>query len=507
MNVCIVLGHPRTDSLCGALAEAYRDGALDAGTDVRELAVADLEFDPDVRAETPDDQELESDLVEARARIRWADHLVFVYPNWWGTMPARLKGFFDRTFTSGFAFSFYDDGEGAGHEKLLDDKTAELIVTMDVPPWVYRWIYRQPGHNAVKRATLGFAGIRTTRVTNFGPVESSTPDEREGWLEKTTRLGRRLAVGPEPRRRRIRRRVRSWAKALRLQFYPMSWAAYTIGAMAASGASGVFSSTAYWLGFGFLFSLEAATVLSNEYVDYPSDRENAFAGPFTGGSRVLVDGELGFDDLRRGIVVSVAGAVAFGASVLAAGTGSQYAVAAAMVLLSTLALGYTIPPLELSYRTLGELDVAVTHSVGVLLCGFLVQGGAWADPRPWLLSIPFLLAILPSITLAGVPDRAADSAAGKETVAVRAGVDGAARVAMAAAILASLAAVVWAAFDVAGGAYGPLVALTVPHALGLVWLLQTRLRGQTEPTRIDGMMAASLGYLLWFGAVPLLNLS
>ncbi|WP_137291415.1 NAD(P)H-dependent oxidoreductase [Natronorubrum halophilum] len=505
MNVLIILGHPRTDSLCGALAEAYRDGALEAGVEVRALAVADCEFDPDVRAESPADQRMEPDLREAQERIRWADHLVFVYPNWWGTMPARLKGFFDRVFTPGFAFFEYDEGEGVGHEGLLSGRTAELIVTMDMPPWVYRWIYRQPGNNAVKRATLGYAGVRTTRITNLGPVESSTPEERERWLEKATRLGRGLATGPESRSTRVRQTATAWLKALRLQFYPMSWVAYTIGALAAAGSS-VFSAPAYWLGFAFLFFLEAATVLSNEYVDYPSDRENGFAGPFTGGSQVLVDGELGFADLRRGIGVALLLAVALGVAAVAVGPGSPVAAAAVMAVLGLLALGYTIPPLELSYRTLGELDVAVTHSVGVLICGFVLLGGAATDPLPWLLSIPFLLSVLPSITLAGVPDRAADRAVGKETIAVRFGIDGAATVAMATAILASLTAIVWVASGVAGGAYGPLVLLSVPHAFGLVWLLQNRLRGRSEPARIDGLMVASLGFLVWFGVVPLLNL-
>ncbi|QSW97836.1 NAD(P)H-dependent oxidoreductase [Haloterrigena alkaliphila] len=507
MNVLILLGHPRTDSLCGALADAYGEGAREAGCEVRELAVADCEFDPDVREVSPTEQRLEPDLQAAQDSIEWADHLVFVYPNWWGTMPARLKGFFDRVFTPGFAFFEYEDGEGAGHEGLLDDKTAELIVTMDMPPWVYRWIYRQPGNNAVKRATLGYAGIRTTRITNLGPVESSTPEKREQWLEQAAGLGRRLADGPDAPSTRVRRRATAWLKALRLQFYPMAWVAYTIGALAATGSSGVLSSPAYWLGFAFLFFLEAATVLSNEYVDYPTDRENGFAGPFTGGSQVLVDGDLEFDDLRRGFGVALALAVASAAGALAVAPGPAVAAAAVMAVLGLLALGYTIPPLELSYRTLGELDVAVTHSTGVLLVGYVLLGGAPTDPLPWLLSVPFLLSVLPSITLAGVPDRAADRAAGKETIAVRFGIDGAATVATATAVLACATALVWVAFDVAGGAYGSLVALSVPHALGLGWLLKNRLWDRTEPARIDGLMAASLSFLVWFGVVPLLNLA
>ncbi|MCU4974668.1 NAD(P)H-dependent oxidoreductase [Halobacteria archaeon AArc-m2/3/4] len=506
MNTLIVLGHPRTDSLCGGLARAYRDGALEAGVDAELLALADLEFDPDVRTRSPTDQHLEDDLVDAQDRIRWADHLVFVYPNWWGTMPALLKGFFDRVFTPGFAFAEYEEGAGAGHEELLDDKTAELIVTMDMPPWVYRWIYRRPGTNAVKRATLGYAGVRTTRTTPFGPVEESTPDEREAWLEEATRLGRSLADGPESRTGRFRRTATAWLGALRLQFYPMAWIAYTIGALAATGSSGVFSDRAYWFGFCFLFALEAATVLTNEYVDYETDRENTFAGPFTGGSRVLVDGEIGLDDFRRGIGVTLLLTAVFGLTSVIAGDGATLSTAAVAGTLGVLALGYTAPPLKLAYRTLGELDVAVTHSLGVLLFGFVLLGGVWHDPLPWLLSLPFLLSILPSITLAGVPDYRADRAAGKRTLAVRFGIGGAVKVAQGATLLAAATAVLWRLLEVVPGAYGSAIYLSVPHALVLVWLLHARVGDRETPGRIDGLMIASLTYLGWFGIVPLVGL-
>ncbi|WP_255170623.1 NAD(P)H-dependent oxidoreductase [Natrononativus amylolyticus] len=503
MNVLVVLGHPRTDSLCGGLAEAYAAGARDAGLEVRALALGECEFDRDVHTECPSDQALEPDLAAAEREIEWADHLVFVYPNWWATMPALLKGFFDRLFRPGFAFSMYEDDEGAGHEKLLSGKTAELVVTMDMPPWVYRWIYRQPGTNAVKRGILGYAGVETTRTTEFGPVEDSTANERSEWLERAEELGRRLESGPKSDRQRVVDRATTWIGALRLQFYPMAWIAYTVGALAAAG-SGVLTSAVYWLGFAFLFCLEAATVLSNEYADYETDRQNTFAGPFTGGSRVLVEGDLSFGDLRRGIGIGLGLAGAFGAGVLAAGAGSLPAMAAAMAILSVLALGYTLAPLKLAYRTLGELDVAVTHSIGVLLCGYLFLGGTWTDAEPWLLGLPFLLSILPAITLAGVPDYAADRAAGKKTLAVRFGVGGAAAVAAGTALLAAAVGSLWQFLGIVD-AYGPAIYLGIPHALVLVWLLRTRLDLET-PGRIDVLMVASLSYIVWFGVVPLVGL-
>lgn len=506
MNALIVLGHPRRDSFCHALAQAYEDGARETNVNVDTLLLTELEFEPNVYTESPVDQNMEPDLLEAQNQIRWADHLVLVYPNWWGTMPGMLKAFFDRVFTSGFAFSFYEDGEGAGHEELLDDKTAELIVTMDMPTWVYRWIYRRPGTNALKRATLGFAGIETTRVTYFGPVDDSTVPQRARWIDKATRLGNSLSHGPEPPTREAKRTIITWLKALRLQFYPMSWVAYTIGALTVAGSEDLFSNPVYWLGFVFLFFLEAATVLSNEYFDYPTDRENTFAGPFTGGSRVLVNEQLSFQAVQIGIGVTLLLSAMFGAGVLLLGGGSIIPTAVVMVTLAVLALGYTVPPLKLSYRTLGELDVAVTHSIGVMFCGVIFLGGSWHNPIPWLLSIPYLLSIIPSITLAGVPDFTADQAAGKKTIAVRFGIDRAVLVAKTTALLAAITAMLWQMLDLVPTAYAPVIYLSVVHALGLVWFLDERLGNSPDADRIDGLLIASLSYILWFGCIPLFRL-
>lgn len=505
MNVLIVLGHPRQNSFCDALAEAYCDGALDAGADIRKLVLGELEFDLDVHTECPSEQELEDDLVGACEDIRWADHLVFVYPNWWGTMPARLKGFFDRMFTPGFAFSFYEEGEGAGHEELLADKTAELIVTMDVPPLVYRLLQRQPGNHAIKRCTLEYAGIRTTRTTNLGSIEESDRKQREEWLQEATRLGQNLADGPESKPTWVKRKLMAWMKALRLQFYPMSWVAYTVGALLTAG-SGVFSTAAYWFGYAFLFFLEAATVLTNEYVDVETDRENTFAGPFTGGSRVLVDGDLGFGEARAGIATTLLLTGVFGFGALAVGAGSVHATLAVMTILTILAVGYTAPPLKLSYRTLGELDVAVTHSVGVMVYGFVLLGGVWYDPLPWLLGLPLLLATIPSITVAAVPDIRADRAADKRTLPVRFGVDRAMTIASVCALMAALTAVLLHRLDLVAGAYGQIIYLSIPHALVLVWLLKIRLEPEQMPRRIDGHIATALCFVLWFGVVPLVML-
>src|SRR5690606_28173757 len=109
-----------------------------------------------------------------------------------------------------------------------------------------------------------------------------------------------------------------------------------------------------------------------------------------------------------------------------------------MAISFALAVGYTLPPLKLSYRGFAAIDVGFTHSFGVIVCGFIFQGGLWNHPLPWLLSIPLFFSILPSIILAGMPDMEADKSVGKKTVAVRFGRKNASKIALVFSILATV---------------------------------------------------------------------
>lgn len=505
MNVLIILGHPRTDSLCGALADAYDKGARAAGTEVRRLDLATLDFDPDVHTPSPNQQAFEDDLRKARELILWAEHLVFVYPTWWGTLPALLKGFLDRTLTPGFAFNSCEGG--TGYQGLLGGRSAQLITTMDTPPLIHRLVYRQPGRNAMARATLGFCGIRPVRSLVCGSVKDSSLQQRQQWLEQAGRQGRDLEQGRITPWEQIRHKATAWLKAMRLQFYPMTWLAYTVGALAAFPVDGVFGNSLFWIGYLCLFLGEVATVLINEVMDFPSDRNNRFFSPFTGGSRVLVEGLLSLRELRIGIVVALAGALAGSAWLLTLTPASTSAVVSVLGVMAILAIGYTAPPLKLCYRGLGELDVAFTHSIVVILCGYVFLGGAWNDAQPWLLSLPLLLAIMPSITLSGIPDAEADAAAGKRTLAVRLGQRGALMVCLIFTLLAAGAALTWQIMNLVGGAFAGIAYVVIPHAALLSWLLLKRIESGKPPGRIDGLMAASLTYVLWFGLFPLFRLA
>lgn len=502
-KVLVILGHPRRDSFCGALAEAYAEGARTAGLAVERLDLADLAFDPHVRVSSPRDQALEPDLVKAQALIRWADHLVFVYPAWWGTMPALLKGFLDRSLTPGFAFEA-DHEHPARWTKLLEGRSAHLLVTMDTPPWAYRLLYRQPGHMAMRRATLGFCGIGPTFVSAFGPVKPASPESRVRWLEQARREPRRLAVRLG-RRARLRR-AGAWLRLLRLQFYPMAWVAYTVGALAAWRGQGSFSPAAYGLGYLCVFLIELLTVVGNEWFDRGTDRLNRNAGPFTGGSRVLVRSELPLAQVGR-VLAGAALALLLTLAALALLRPMPGPGLALVLAMALLAPAYTVPPLRLVYRGLGEITVGLTHSLAAILAGALLQSAPWSDPLPWLVGLPLFLATLGAITLSGLPDHDADRAVSKRTLAVLLGPRRAAQAALGFVAAAALCGLLWQRWGLFGGASGFAAFLAIPHAALLARAILRYLRRGAPCERIDGIMALALTYLLWFGLIPLAGLA
>ncbi len=498
VRVLLILGHPRTNSLSYALACSFEEGARESGAEIERLELTRLQFDPNVSTPSPREQLDEEDLQRAQVLINWADHLVFVYPTWWGTMPALLKGFLDRVLTNEYAFNEVEGG--TGYEGLLTNKSARIITTMDTPNWVYEWIYGRPGHKAMQRATLGFCGISPVKITTFGPVRDSTENEREQWLKSVREIGLGLRNGAVTKSDRIRHKAMSWLRASRLQFYPMTLLAYIVGTLATGGGYDL----VFFVGFVCLFCIELATVFTNDYFDYPSDRENKYYNPFTGGSRVLVEKKLSFKEMRTGIAAALTGVIAATALLMAISPASGMVVIITVSLAVFFSLGYTVPPVKFSYRGLGELDVAFTHSAGALLSGYLFQGGTWTDTLPWLLCIPLFLAVLPAIILAGVPDLEADRAANKKTLAVLMGRRNAVLIAAGIVPATALSGFVWMLLPMAPALLFILVLMMLIHAGILVKQLWSYTREMYLYARIDRMLALSLSFIFWFGLIPLI---
>ena len=121
-----------------------------------------------------------------QSKIAEAKELVFVFPLWWGTMPAILKNFFDQNFTSGFAFR-YHNGKPRG---LLKGKTARIFVTCDAPKWMYG-IFFFPFFITISLFTLRFCGVKVVSKTIFDEKRKADEKKLTEWIQKVEKMAKR----------------------------------------------------------------------------------------------------------------------------------------------------------------------------------------------------------------------------------------------------------------------------------------------------------------------------
>ena len=176
-NILIINGHPDKESFNHSISSAYRKGAEVSKAFVKTINLFDLEFNLNLQYGYRKRTTLEPDLLDAQEKLKWADHIVWIYPVWWGSVPALMKGFLDRVLLPGFAFK---KREGSvWWDKYFTGKTSRIICTLDQPPWYYKIINRCPSHHSMKKLTLNFIGVRSVKITTIGPLRLSTEDFRK----------------------------------------------------------------------------------------------------------------------------------------------------------------------------------------------------------------------------------------------------------------------------------------------------------------------------------------
>jgi len=186
-KIVVICGNPDADSFTGALLDRYQAAAEDAGHEVRRYNLGDMNFDPILHKGYKEIQQLEPDLVELQHAITECDHVVIGYPNWWCTMPALLKGLFDRCWLPGFAFNFNKQTKRV--EAHLKGKTARVyVMSGSHSPFKTWWRYGDYT-NEIQYGILEFAGIKT-QVTTYGPCEKVNDTIRNKWIKEVERHGK-----------------------------------------------------------------------------------------------------------------------------------------------------------------------------------------------------------------------------------------------------------------------------------------------------------------------------
>ncbi len=127
-------------------------------------------------------------MLQQQANIHWCQHFVIVSPNWWWNLPALLKGFIDRVFVPDFAMNYKESYPYV--IPLLTGRSAHVIYTQNAP-WGLGKVAR--GDNfwrSINHPILRHCGFKPTRRTVFGPINTSSDQQRLKWLERCQQLGK-----------------------------------------------------------------------------------------------------------------------------------------------------------------------------------------------------------------------------------------------------------------------------------------------------------------------------
>lgn len=196
MRTLVVVTHPNPDSLTRAAFARVLAGLERAGDEVRVIDLDAEEFDPRLTAAekrahieavgptspATDARDQEIPLGHHSSDLRWAERLVLVYPTWFGGFPARLKGWFDRSWVQGVAFHFPEGGNRV-RAGLRNIRRLEIVTTHGNTRWI-NLVQGNPGRLTVFRTLrLLCHPLCRRRWTAIYRLDRAAPDEIERWLD------------------------------------------------------------------------------------------------------------------------------------------------------------------------------------------------------------------------------------------------------------------------------------------------------------------------------------
>ena len=193
MKVFIVYCHPSEDSFTRDIRDSFIAGLKSAGHEYilsdlyRMNFVADIS-EKEYRREAFYNRELPipDDVKAEQEKINSSDAIVFIYPVFWTDAPAKLKGWFDRVWTYGFAY-----GENRKMKQL--EKGLVLCVAGNTLEY-----FKETGlGEAMERAMLRdrfFDRVKVREMIIFDATSRELPDRelnREKHLKRAFEVGAR----------------------------------------------------------------------------------------------------------------------------------------------------------------------------------------------------------------------------------------------------------------------------------------------------------------------------
>jgi NAD(P)H dehydrogenase (quinone) len=190
----VVHCHPSEGSLVAAARDRVLAGLAAAGAEVRLTDLYADGFDPSFSAlERARHLEPGTDPSISRYAddLRWCDTLILVYPTWWSGQPAMLKGWIDRVWVNGVAWTL-TDGANRLSPGLRNVRRLVAVTTHGSSKWINA-IEGEGGKRTLTRSlrTMCHPLARTTWLALYN-VDTAPPARRAAFLDRVERRLSRL---------------------------------------------------------------------------------------------------------------------------------------------------------------------------------------------------------------------------------------------------------------------------------------------------------------------------
>lgn len=191
----LVFVHPMPTSFVAALADAAEKALLSSGHAVRRIDLYGEGFNPRLSVDEWRDRENAAAWTEITPHVealRWADGLVFVYPTWFGSQPAMLKGWFDRVWAEGVAYRLPPAGRNNITGLLRQIRSIDVITTHGSGK-VMNSVQGEPGKRLILRGLRSLCSWKCrARWHAFYGNDTATHADRTSFLDHITAVMGRL---------------------------------------------------------------------------------------------------------------------------------------------------------------------------------------------------------------------------------------------------------------------------------------------------------------------------
>jgi NAD(P)H dehydrogenase (quinone) len=182
VDTLIVTAHPDPTSLTASAARQLLEALRPGGAVIADLAAEgfDPRFGVADRGRYRGDGDVPADVAREQRRLDAADHVVLVFPVYWWSMPALLKGWVDRVFINGWAF----DIDEAGTHRNLGRLTVHLLaVAGDASGTYERHGYERALRTQIEHGIVDYVGARRGAVAFVHESEQDDADARRALVD------------------------------------------------------------------------------------------------------------------------------------------------------------------------------------------------------------------------------------------------------------------------------------------------------------------------------------